>query len=139
MNIALIADESKQELMAQFCIAYCGVLAKHQLCATNTTGRMITENTGLKVRRFLSHDQGGIQQISARVTYNELDMVLFFTSAKHFASYQKDFSDICRACDDNNVPMATNIGTAEMLIQGLQRGDLDWRSILYPRNPNVIL
>ena len=60
MNIALIAHDAKKELMVQFCIAYCGVLSRHNLCATGTTGKMVTEATGLKIQRFLSGAQGGV-------------------------------------------------------------------------------
>ena len=138
MNIALMADESKQELMVQFCIAYCGILSKHTVCATNTTGRMVSEATGLDVRLFLSHEHGGSQQIGARIAYNEIDMVLFFTGP-HNDDYLEDLQYICHLCDTHNVPCATNIATAEMLIMGLSRGDLDYREILYPRKQQVLL
>ena len=137
MNIALMTDDKKQELMTQFCIAYCGILAKHTLCATNTTGNIIKEATGLDISLFLSHEHGGCQQIGTRISYNEIDMVLFFTDPGNPA-YEDDLHYICRLCDQNNVPIATNLGTAEMLIQGLARGDLDWRNILYPRNSQFL-
>ncbi|MCD8147619.1 MAG: methylglyoxal synthase [Clostridiales bacterium] len=138
MNIALLADENKQELMVQFCIAYCGILAKHTICATNTTGRMVAEATGLDIKLCLSHEHGGSQQIGARISYNEIDMVLFFTGPKN-DDYVDDLKYICHLCDIGNVPVATNIATAEMLIMGLNRGDLDYREILYPRNKQVIV
>ena len=78
MNIALMAEDSKKELMVQFCIAYCGILAHHTICATDSTGRLVAEATGLPVHRYLSHAHGGIQQIGARLDLNEIDMVLFF-------------------------------------------------------------
>ena len=78
MNIALMSHDHKKELMVQFCIAYCGVLSKHTICATNTTGRLVSEATGLPVQLFLSHEHGGSQQIGARIAYNEFDLVLFF-------------------------------------------------------------
>lgn len=138
LNIALMTDEKKQELMTQFCIAYCGILAKHTLCATNTTGNVIKEATGMDISLFLSHEHGGCQQIGTRISYNEIDMVFFFTDPGNPA-YEEDLHYICRLCDQNNVPIATNLGTAEMLIQGLARGDLDWRNILYPRNSQFLL
>lgn len=138
MNIALMADSSKQELMVQFCIAYCGTLAKHVVCATHTTGQMVAEATGLNVILYQSHEHGGCEQIGARISYNELDMVLFFTGPED-DSYTKDLKNICRLCDKNNVPIATNIATAEMLILGLARGDLDYREILYPRKKQVLV
>ncbi len=78
MNIALIAHDSKKELMSQFCIAYCGVFSRHHLCATGTTGKMVSEAAGLRVFRFLSGSQGGDQQIAARIACNEIDLLLFF-------------------------------------------------------------
>lgn len=138
MNIALLSDASKQELMVQFCIAYCGILAKHTLCATSETGKAVAEATGLDVKLFLSHGHGGAQQIGARLSYNELDMVLFFTGPKN-EDYLDDLVSICHLCDINNVPCATNIATAEMLIMGLNRGDLDYREILYPRSRQVLV
>lgn len=124
--------------MVQFCIAYCGTLSKHVVCATNTTGHMVAEATGLKVIRFQSHEHGGCQQIGARISYNELDMVLFFTGPNN-ASYKDDLEYICHLCDKNNVPLATNMATAELLILGLARGDLDYREILYPRKKQVLV
>ena len=79
MNIALMSHDRKKELMVQFCIAYCGILSKHTICATNTTGRLVAEASGLPVQLFLSHEHGGSQQIGARIAYNEIDMVLFFS------------------------------------------------------------
>jgi methylglyoxal synthase len=128
MTIALIAHDSKKELMVQFCIAYCGILSKHEICATGTTGKLVSEATGLNVQRFLTGKQGGDQQISARITYNEIDMVLFFRDPLSSPTPQdSDVMTLLRLCDINNVPMATNVATAEMLILGLERGDLDWR------------
>lgn len=138
MNIALLAHDGKKELMVQFCIAYCGILSGHDICATNTTGKLVSEATGLPVTLYLPCTQGGAQQIGARIAYNEIDMVLFFTDPGNPA-YEDDLHYICRLCDQNNVPIATNLGTAEMLIQGLARGDLDWRNILYPRNSQFLL
>ncbi|MCC8181554.1 MAG: methylglyoxal synthase [Clostridiales bacterium] len=138
MNIALMSDENRQELMVQFCIAYCGILAKHNVCATHTTGRMVAEATGLDIQLLLTHDHGGCQQIGARISYDEIDMVLFFTGPKNDA-YEDDLRYICHLCDINNIPIATNIATAEMLIHGLARGDLDWRDIIRPQKKKMIL
>ncbi|MBQ7186503.1 MAG: methylglyoxal synthase [Ruminococcus sp.] len=132
MNIALIAHDSKKELMVQFCIAYCGILSKHTLCATGTTGKMVGEATGLRIQRYLSGSQGGGEQIAARISCNEIDILLFFRdpiSAK--PSEPKDV-DLLRLCDVHNIPIATNIATAEALIHALERGDLDWREIVNP-------
>ena len=132
MNIALMSHDRKKELMIQFCIAYCGVLSKHTLCATNTTGKSVSEATGLFVHLFLSHEHGGIQQIGARIAYNEIDMVLFFSDPQS-EDMDKDLRYITRLCDTYNIPFATNVATAEMLIHGLERGDLDWRDIINPK------
>ena len=132
MNIALMAHTKKQDLMVQFCTAYCGVLSKHTVCATNATGRMVAEATGLPVNLFLSHEHGGIEQIGQRIIYNEIDMVLFFSDPQS-DDLDADLHYITRLCDQYNIPYATNVGTAEILIHGLERGDLDWREIINPK------
>ncbi len=132
MNIALIAHDSKKELMVQFCIAYCGILSRHNLCATGTTGRLVSEATGLQITRYMSGIQGGGQQISARISCDEIDMLLFFRDPQSGKDFEQFESDILRLCDIRNVPVATNIATAEVLIHGLERGDLDWRTIVNP-------
>jgi methylglyoxal synthase len=133
LNIALMAHDRKKELMVQFCIAYCGILAGHSLCATNTTGRLVTEATGLPISLYLSGNQGGDQQIGARIAYNELDLVLYFCDPS-LNDPQNSVNDIARLCDQYNVPFASNVATAEVLIQGLKRGDLDWRDIVNPKH-----
>ena len=132
MNIALMAHDNKKELMVQFCTAYCGILAKHTLCATASTGQQIAEATGLTIHRFLSFSHGGGQQIAARIAYNEIDMVLFFNDPRDEKSCES-VSYISRLCDQNNIPFASNVATAEMLVLGLSRGDLDWRDIVNPK------
>ena len=131
MNIALIAHDNKKELMAQFCTAYCGILAQHTLCATATTGQIISDATGLTIHRFLSFSHGGGQQIAARIAYNEIDLVLLFTDPNNSDPWEdQQVVQTLHLCDAHNVPMATNLATAEMLILGLQRGDLDWREMI---------
>ena len=120
--------------MVQFCIAYCGILAGHSICATNTTGRLVNEATGLPIMLYMSCEQGGNQQIGARIAYNEIDMVLFFCDPAQSDDYQGSVNDIARLCDQHSVPFASNIATAEVLIHGLARGDLDWRDIVNPKN-----
>jgi methylglyoxal synthase len=129
MNIALMSHDRKKELMVQFCIAYCGILSKHNICATNATGKLVTEATGLPIKLYLSHEHGGIQQLGARIAYNEIDMVLFFNDPQS-NELDRDLNYIAKLCDQFNIPMATNVATAELLILGLQRGDLDWRDIV---------
>ena len=130
MIIALIAHDAKKELMIQFCIAYCGILSKQNLCATGTTGKLVSEATGLKVDRFLSGAQGGDQQIASRIACNEIDMVLFFRDPLTVKAHEPNEMNLLRLCDVHNIPIATNIATGEMLIHGLERGDLDWRAIV---------
>lgn len=134
MEIAIIANDTKKDLVAQFCIAYCGVLAKHNICATKMTGKTISQATGLEIEELLPGTQGGIQQITSRVTYNEIDIVIYLRDAnRSIDSLMRDYA-LIRECDVNNVPLATNIATAETLICALDRGDLDWREIVNPKS-----
>ena len=131
MNIAFLAHDKKKELMVQFCTAYKSVLVKHNLFATATTGRLIADNTGLPITLLLSHKQGGHQQINARIAYNEIDLVLLFTDPNTTDPWDDaQMIETIRHCDKHNVPIATNLGSAEMFIMGLQRGDLDWREMV---------
>ena len=127
MTIALIADDAKMELMVQFCIAYCGILSRHNLCATGSTGKLVSDATGLPIMRFLSGSQGGDEQIVARISCNEIDMVLFFRDPNSTVQHEINELNLLRLCDVQRIPLATNLATAEMLIHGLERGDLDWR------------
>ena len=130
MNITLMAHDKKKELMVQFCTAYKSVLSKPNL-ATATTGRLVAEATGLPVTLYLSHNQGGHQQVDARIAYNEIDLVLLFTDPNNSDPWEdQQVVQTLHLCDAHNVPMATNLATAEMLILGLQRGDLDWREMI---------
>ncbi len=129
MNIALIAHDAKKELMVQFCIAYCGVLSRHNLCATGRTGKLVSEATGLSIFRFLSGSQGGDQQVVSRIACNEIDLLLFMRDPNN-TTKDSDYAGLLRLCDVHNIPVATNIATAEALIHALERGDLDWRNIV---------
>ena len=134
MEIAIIADDNKKELMAQFCIAYCGILSRHHLCATHTTGKYIQDATGLQIETYLPGPQGGTDQISARVSYNEIDVLFYFRGSDSEKPIYESDTNILRLCDVYNIPVATNIATAEVLIMALDRGDLDWREIVNPRS-----
>ena len=133
MNIALIAHDAKKELMVQFCIAYCGILSRHNLCATGTTGKIVSETTCLKIVKYLSGAQGGGQQISAKIGCDEVDMLLFFRDPLNPKPHEPNDMNLLRICDMHNIPVATNIATAEVLIHGLERGDLDWRDVMRRR------
>ena len=130
MNIAIIAHDAKKELMVQFCIAYCGILSKHTLLATGTTGKLVSENTGLKIVKFLGGAHGGEQQIASRISCDEVDLLLFFRDPLTAKPTEPDEKVLLSLCDVHNIPFATNIATAEMLIHGLERGDLDWREYM---------
>ena len=132
MNIALIAHDSKKELMVQFCIAYCGILSHHDIRATGTTGKLVAEATGLHIQRYLSGSQGGDQQLASSISCNEVDLLIFFRDPLNAKSHVPNDINILRLCDVHNIPVATNIATAEALIHALERGDLDWRE--YMRN-----
>ena len=131
MNITLMAHDKKKELLVQLCTAYKSILAKHNLSATATTGRLVAEATGLPITLFLSHNQGGHQQVDARIAYNEIDLVIMFTDPNNIDPWEdQQIVHTIHLCDTHNVPVATNLASAEMLIMGLQRGDLDWREML---------
>lgn len=128
MNIALIAHDSKKALMIQFCMAYSGILSKHSLCATGTTGKQVSEATGLKIQKHLTGIQGGCQQIGAKIACNEIDLLLFFRDPLSRKPNEPNEQDLLRLCDVHNIPVATNMATADALILALERGDLDWRA-----------
>ena len=130
MQIALIAQDDKKELMAQLCIAYCGILAKHSLCSTATTGNFIREATGLDIELVLPGAGGGTEQIASRIACNEIDLLLFFRDPMN-QNPDADYTTLLRLCDVHNIPVATNIATAEALIHALERGDLDWRELVH--------
>ena len=112
MNIGFIAHESKKKLLQNFCIAYRGILSKHQLYATGTSGRLIEEATNLDVHKLLAGHVGGEQQMASMIEQNQMDLVIFLCGP-----YQE------------KKPLATNLATAELLIKSLDRGELDWREI----------
>ena len=129
MNIALTAHDAKKELMVQFCIAYCGILSRHTLCSTDATGKLVEDATGLKIQKFLP-DSGGGQQIAVRIALNEIDLLLFFRDPLNPKPQEPNELNLLRLCDMHSIPVATNIATAEVLIHGLERGDLAWRDIV---------
>ena len=134
MEIAIIAHDLKKELMAQFCIAYCGILSKHNICATAVTAKYISEATGLDISRFMSGDQGGEEQIALRVAYNEIDLLLYFRDTRATSTPKPIEHELLRLCDQYNIPVATNIATAEVMVTALERGDLDWRKVVNPKS-----
>ncbi len=136
MEIAIIAHDTKKELITQFCIAYCGILSKHNICATGITAKYISEATGLNIEKLFS-GQGGEEQITSRVAYNEIDVLIYFRDTRassEFSEHDKIEKDLLLMCDRYNVPVATNIATAEVIIMALDRGDLAWRELVNPNS-----
>lgn len=129
MNIGFLAQDTKKTLMQNFCIAYRGIICKHNLYATATTGRLISEATGLPVHKFLAGDLGGEQQLGALIEHNEIDLVIFLRDPEQHPSHDPDTMNIMSLCDAHNIPFATNLASAELLIKALERGDLDWREL----------
>ncbi len=129
MNIGLVAHDSKKKLMQNFCIAYRGILSKHLLFATGTTGRLIEEVTNLNVHKYLAGHLGGEQQLGSQIEHNEIDLVIFLRDPLTPKSHEPDIVNIMSTCDMHNIPLATNLATAELLIKSLERGDLEWREM----------
>ncbi|CRZ34368.1 methylglyoxal synthase [Herbinix hemicellulosilytica] len=129
MNIGMIAHDAKKKLMQNLCIAYRGILSKHTLYATGTTGRLIEEVTNLTVHKYLAGHLGGTQQLGTQIEHNQIDLVIFLRDPLSPKSHEPDFNNISQLCDKYNIPLATNLATAELLIKALERGDLDWREL----------
>ena len=129
MNIGFIAHDAKKKLMQNFCIAYRGILNKHTLYATGTTGRLIEEVANLTIHKYLAGALGGAQQMCAQIENNELDLIIFLREPVSPRSHEPDVNNVVRLCDMHNIPLATNLATAELLVRALDRGDLDWREM----------
>ena len=129
MNVGLIAHDSKKKLMQNFCIAYRGILSKHELYATGTTGLLIEEVTNLRIHKFLPGETGGARQLASQIEQGNLDMVIFLRDPLHVKAQEPEVNSIVRLCYSYNIPIATNLATAELLIKALERGDLEWRNI----------
>ena len=129
MNVGLIAHDSKKKLMQNFCIAYRGILSKHELYATGTTGLLIEEVTNLRIHKVLPGETGGARQLASQIEQGNLDMVIFLRDPLHVKAQEPEVNSIVRLCDSYNIPIATNLATAELLIKALERGDLEWRNI----------
>ena len=129
MNIGLVAHDAKKKLMQNFCIAYRGILSHHDLYATGTTGRLIEEITNLSVHKFLAGHLGGEQQLGSQIEHNEMDLVIFLRDPLNPKTHEPDVNNFVKLCDIHNIPLATNLATAELLIKSLDRGDLEWREM----------
>ncbi len=129
MNIGLIAHDGKKKLMQNLCVAYRGILSRHDIYATGTTGRLVEDITGLPVHKLLAGHVGGEQQIVAMIEQNQMDLVLFLRDPDTPKRMEPDISKAIRSCDIHNVPLATNMASAEILLKSLERGDLEWREM----------
>ena len=129
MNVGLMAHDAKKKLMQNFCIAYRGILCKHELFAPGTTGRLVEEVANLSVHKYLAGHLGGEQQLAAQIEHNQLDLMIFLRDPIMPKSHEPDVNDIVRLCDMHNIPMATNLATAELMVKALERGDLEWREM----------
>ena len=127
MNIGFIAHESKKKLLQNFCIAYRGILSRHELYATGTSGRLMEEAANLSVHKFLAGHVGGEQQMASMIEQNEIDLMIFLRDPFMQKKRDPDPNKIFRLCDVHIIPLATNLASAEMLIKSLERGELDWR------------
>ena len=130
MNVGIIAHNSKKALIEDFCIAYKNILAKHEIYATGTTGRLIEEVANLNIHKYLAGHLGGMQQMAAQIEHNEMDLVIFLRDPQNPKSHEPDVNDVVRLCDIYNIPLATNLASAELLIKALDRGDMEWREVV---------
>ena len=133
MRIALIAHDSRKELMAQFCTAYVRILSQNELVATGVTGKVVRDACGLDVRCLYAGSRGGAEQLASMIAYGEVDMLLFFRDPVNAKPGEPNDVTLLRVCDVHTIPVATNIATAEVLIHGLERGDLAWLELKHPR------
>ena len=130
MKIGLIAHDTKKKLMQNFCIAYRNILNRHELYATGTTGRLIEEVTNLSIHKYLAGHLGGEQQIGSQISHNQVDMIIFLRDPLSPKQHEPDPASVIKLCDMHNIPIATNLATAELLIKALERGDLEWRNLV---------
>ena len=123
MNIALIANDRKKQLMIDFCLLHAGTLCRHNLYATGTTGKLVEDVTGLKVHRFMPGRQGGDQQIASRIAHDEIDLLLFFRDTVTAGPEERHDQLLC-LCDTHGLPYATNLTAAELVMRALKDGTL---------------
>ena len=128
MNIGLIAHDTKKKLMQNFCIAYRGILSRHTLFATGTTGRLVEEVTNLNIHKYLAGHLGGEQQMGEQIEANDIDLVIFLRDPLQPKPHEPDVIYVIRSCDIHNIPIATNLATAELLIKSMERGDFEFRN-----------
>jgi len=130
LNIALVAHDNKKILMENLCIAYRHILSKHEIYATETTGLLVEETSNLSVHKYLAGHLGGEQQLGSQIANNDIDLVIFLRDPVTAKNYEPDINGVLRLCDIHNIPLASNLATAEALLLALDRGDLDWRKVI---------
>lgn len=129
MKVGLIAHDSKKKLMQNFCIAYRGILTRHELYATGTTGSLIQEVSNLRIHKFLPGETGGVRQLASQIEQGNLDMIIFLRNPNPSIEEETEVNSVLRLCDMYNIPIGTNLATAELLIHALERGELEWRNV----------
>ena len=129
MKVGLISHDSKKKLMQNFCIAYRGILTRHELYATGTTGSLIQEVSNLRIHKFLPGETGGVRQLASQIEQGNLDMIIFLRNPNPSMEEETEVNSVLRLCDMYNIPIGTNLATAELLIHALERGELEWRNI----------
>ena len=129
MNIGLIAHDGKKKELIEWCDRNKEVLQGHFLCGTGTTARLIAEKTGLPVKGYCSGPLGGEQQMASQIEHNLIDMVIFLRDPQNQQLHEPDIFNVMHLCDVHNIPLATNLATAELLVKALERGDLEWREM----------
>lgn len=128
MKIALLADTRKNELLVNFCIAYSHILAKHDLVSFFSTSRILEINVNLSASALVGNSVAAMGQLASRAMYNELDAIIYLRDTQ--LGDNEDCNILFRACDDNNIPYATSLASAEILVLAIDRGDLDWRELI---------
>lgn len=131
MKIALIAHDRKKTLMIKLATAYKHILEKHELYATGTTGMKVMEATGLPVHCFKSGPLGGDQQIGAMISEDNIDLVIFLRDPLSAQPHEPDVTALIRLSDVYEIPLATNIGSAEILLRGVEAGFADFRKVIH--------
>ena len=124
MKIALIAHDKKKNDMINLATKYKDVLAKHELFATGTTGTLVMGETGLKITRMKSGPLGGDQQIGSMIANAELDLVIFLRDPLTAQPHEPDVSALLRLCDVINIPLATNMKSAEIMLRALANNEI---------------
>ncbi|MHB1484796.1 MAG: methylglyoxal synthase [Saccharofermentanales bacterium] len=128
MKIVLMADNRKNELLINFCIAYSQILVRHDIYSVSNTARLISEATNLNVTGASTDIAGRFEQFASKVLFNEIDAVIYLRDPLLEENVTPNV--LLKACDTNQIPYATNIATAEILVLAIDRGDLDWRKLL---------